>query len=461
MALAAAGAIALWIALQPPALAVPPQRDLVLADVAVVDPGVRRCRGCTLRVRAGRIDSIDPVGGAADPAPGALSFSGSTVVPGLIDLHVHHPPVFAVGERELFGLLFLAHGVTSVRDVGSFFGSVAGLGPRIRRGEQAGPRTYQCGPLLDGDPPIWPRSRVVRSTAEAEAVVAELAAAGVDCLKVYNGLSRAVLLRIAQAAQRHGLPVVAHVPDSVALASMGGLEVQHLMGVAQDWDRLDEREIEAAVRISVERDIRHTPTIVTFELGSHVGQDGAPAQAASRLLPRYYRALLWNADANPDLYDWLPGDPDALARRARHMREVVRRMHGAGVPIQVGTDTLNPFVVPGAAVHEELRQLVAAGLTPEQAWVAASRAAGEALGEPGLGTLEPGAPADLLIFGEDPTRDLAALDTLRAVVADGRLYSRATLDAAVARQREHFEGTLYDTLSMNLMRWSLPWIAGR
>jgi adenine deaminase len=97
-----------------------------------------------------------------------------------------------------------------------------------------------------------------------------------------------------------------------------------------------------------------------------------------------------------------------------------------------------PGVVPGASLHEELHELVAADLAAEEAWLLATRRAGEFLDEPRLGTLQPGAPADLLIFRDDPTRDLAALATLEAVVVQGRLYTRQWLDDALSREREHF-----------------------
>ena len=71
---------------------------------------------------------------------------------------------------------------------------------------------------------------------------------------------------------------------------------------------------------------------------------------------------------------------------------------------------------------------------------------------PQLGRLEEGAPADLLLFREDPTRDLAALDTLEAVVADGRLYRRDALERALELQREHFRGRIYDTLTLGAAR---------
>jgi hypothetical protein len=94
---------------------------------------------------------------------------------------VHHPPALAVAERALFGLLFLAHGVTSVRDAGSTVGDPAGLARQIERGERPGPRTFGCGPFLDGDPPIWPTARVVRGAADAPDAIEALVSADRRC----------------------------------------------------------------------------------------------------------------------------------------------------------------------------------------------------------------------------------------------------------------------------------------
>ena len=95
----------------------------------------------------------------------------------------------------------------------------------------------------------------------------------------------------------------------------------------------------------------------------------------------------------------------------------------------------------------------------EGAWRAATHDAGRALGLAKLGSLAPGAPADLLVFREDPTRDLEAISTLVAVVSQGRLYRKEALDAALARYRAHFEGFPYDTLSMAAARLAVRWLA--
>jgi imidazolonepropionase-like amidohydrolase len=129
------------------------------------------------------------------------------------------------------------------------------------------------------------------------------------------------------------------------------------------------------------------------------------------------------------------------------MLQTVAALAEAGVPILAGTDTPNPFVVPGASLQQELELLTRAGLDIEGAWAAATWRAGEALRVQGLGTLAEGAPADLLVFRQDPTRDLAALASLETVVADGRVYSKAALDAAVQRHLAHADAWLPGSLS--------------
>jgi len=166
------------------------------------------------------------------------------------------------------------------------------------------------------------------------------------------------------------------------------------------------------------------------------------------LLPRYYRDLLW-----PELRSGLPQvSPDTAQAAWKNFELAVRQLHAAGITLHVGSDTLNPFVVPGVSLWTELRNLVQAGFTPEQAWAAATSGNGTALPEPKLGVIEPGGPADLLVFHDDPTRNLDALPTLEAVVANGRFYSRTTLDEALARYKIYFNGWIYDRLSMFLVR---------
>jgi hypothetical protein len=385
-----------------PAPLVPPAPGVVLADVTLVDPGLARRAHQTIRVTGAAIDSI--AGFRPEDAGG--SYAGSYVLPGLVDMHVHHPIGRLTAEIEYFGLLHLAHGVTSVRDCGSIDGSILETRGRVHAHDFAAPQIFACGPLLDGDPPFWPGAEVVRDAADGARVVDRLAADGVDCIKAYSGLSPDALDGIRAAAARHGLPLIGHVPLGVPFERAGLHDVQHLSGVPGSapspggsdligallagWDEIDGARIDFVVRTSIEQGIAHTPTLVVIEKLLRMHEPARlAADPAVHMLPRYYRELLWKPGGRAGWKVPALGE----ARRDRILeryRTVVRRLHEAGVRVHVGTDTFNPFVVPGFSMHEELRSLVATGLTPEQALASATRGNAAALPVPGLGVLAAG-----------------------------------------------------------------------
>lgn len=440
-ALVAAAGVGLLAAIQPPHLAVAPP-GAVLSGVHLVEPAGRRLRDVTVVVRGERIAEIRA--GVAGEEP-SFACTGCFVLPGLIDLHVHQPPALAIGQRELFGLLFLAHGVTSVRDAGTLGSLLASEGAGIDQEPGVAPRTFGCGRILDGDPPVLPGARSVREPAEAARAVDELAARGAACVKVYDGVSEAVLRAIQDAAGRRGLRVVAHVPREVPFERLAGIEVQHLMGLHGSAQGPSLEAIHAYAAHSKAAGISHVPTLVAFARGARAGDRALPPEdPAVALLPRFYRELLWNPGRNPLVFLLEAGGSwSSLGARLAAMKLAVRALHEGGVEVLAGSDTMSPLVVPGASLLEEIRLLAAAGLSAEEALAAATTVAATHLPEARLARLEEGAPADLAIFRSDPTRDLAALDTLVAVVVRGRLYERADLLAAASRQRAHFEGPLY------------------
>lgn len=468
MVLAALSLGLLWIALRPPALAVPGQTGLMLSNVTVVNPGLDRRDRQTLTIRGSRIASIaDADKWSAEAGP----LSGGFVLPGLIDMHVHYPPAIAVGQIELFSLLFLAHGVTTVRECGSIDGTILQTRQRTADGEFAGPRIFACGPILDGDPPFWPGARVVHDAHEAKRAVEGLANAGVDCIKVYENLSADALAGARAAAAEHRLPVIGHVPQWASFEESGLVEVEHFEGIVhrktivrelanlvaanvEAWRGVDPAEIDRIVRVSVNHRITHTPTMVSLEHNSHAYDYLAQlADHRTLLLPRFWRDVVWNPPYQPRFRNLSRDDWEGFGEIAAKVRDLVRRHHEAGVMVFVGTDTgSNPFVVPGASLYEELHHFVEAGFRPEEAWAAATRLPATTLPKAMLGTLREGAPADLLLFRQDPTRDLAALSTLEAVISQGRYYPKRLLDQALMRSREHFDAPLYDFVTMRLPR---------
>ena len=454
----------LYALLVPPAPLKMERANFVLTDVMVVNPGAEREDHQDLAIRDGKIVSISPhVKGTAES-----DYAGGYVLPGLIDMHVHHPVGWLSTDIKYFDLLHLAHGVTTVRDTGSIDGSTFKTRKQIADGDFAGPRLFACGPIIDGDPPAWPGARVVHNAAEAEAAVDEIAANGADCIKVYSNLSSDALRGARAGATKHHLTLVGHVPFAVPMEEAHIDDVQHLTGVPgvpakagelgliggmlEGWDAIDDARIDAVVRASMEQKLAHTPTITVIQqllrLRNYPELVNDPGAA---MLPRYYSEFLWKPGG---IVSWsVPAMNDAQAGRIlANFGKVVRRLHDAGVTLHVGTDTFNPFVVPGVSMHQELRNFADHGFTPEQALSAATRENGEALSMPGLGVISDGAPADLVVFAEDPTRNLEALASIRLVVADGRPYPKQMLDDAVGRYRAYYDGWLCDHFMMLMFR---------
>jgi imidazolonepropionase-like amidohydrolase len=459
--LAAGGFV--WWSLAPPAPLAVPERGARLGDVTLVNPGGERLVSRSVLVEGAAIAAIEPSAGAGGP------FAGRFVLPGLVDMHVHFPPPMGLGQTELFAFLFLLHGVTTVRDAGDVDGTASAPAREgVREARFPGPRVFACGPFLDGPEPLWPNSLVVRDAAEARAAVERVAAAGFDCLKVYDRLPAEALAAAREEAAKRGLPVIGHVPRAVSYLDARLDDVQHLTGIGRpagdlrpfpevlQQPALSGAELADLARQSAARGIANTPTRVTLER-IHATRDleAARRSPAALLLPRLYRDVIWSPEGSRLLRDLDAADYELLAGARERGARTVRALHAAGARVYAGSDVLNPFVVPGESLHRELALLVEAGLTPEEAWVAATSAPGELLGRrglPNLGVLVPGAPADLLVFREDPTRDLAALASLEAVIADGRLYSREALEEQLARYRAYADGWLFDRVSVALTR---------
>ena len=458
LSLLIAAPILYWM-LQPPAPLPAPERGATFDNVTIIQPGESRLLGQSLTIAGATIGAIAPTeGGRATP------YAGMFVLPGLINMHGHHPPQAIPVAPDLFPLLNLMHGVTAVRDAGDIDGkTVAPLRDLIRAGKIAGPRIFACGPFVDGPRKQWENTRSITDPSEAKAVVREIKAAGYDCVKLYDYLAPDVLAALIAAAKEEGMPTIGHVPKSVPYP--GGLgDVQHFTGVPfapnldqrhfpevmDAWATVDDAQMDRIVKLTLDTGTANTPTLVTIAKGGNFANYQEMRKAASKLLPRYYADVLWHPT------EGLPRDiseknlkrlNDALAVEKR----VLKRLFDAGATLHIGTDSLTGFVIPGIDVWEEMREFAGAGIPLEQVWKIATAGNGSALAL-NLGRLTAGAPADFLIFREDPTKDLANLSTLEAVVADGRLYTKADLANRFARLQAQWSNPIVDTIMVEATR---------
>ena len=457
-------ALAIWATVRPPAPLAIPQPGAVLDGVTLVEPGVSRRASVRVVVEGSSIERIEDA-----PPDAAGPFAGMFVLPGLVDMHVHFPPPTLPGQTELFAFLHLYHGVTTVRDAGDPDGRSTEPARRgVAEGRFPGPHVLACGPLVDGDPPAWKSSLVARTPEEGREAVRRVVEGDYDCVKAYDGLDAPTLDAIREEAHARSLPVIGHVPRRVPFEVARLDDAQHLIGVPPppadpavrfpwilaQWLELDEARLDEIVAASLRHRIAHTPTLVTLDrLVAQADRAAALREADALLLPRFYREVVWNPELGfPAARELGPQGFEMVRAAQRVQLRAVKRFFDAGVELHTGTDVLIPFVVPGAGMHRELGMFVRAGLTPEQALALSTRSSARVLDVDGLGELRVGAPAELAVFRDDPTRDLAALGTLAAVVRDGRLYTREALDAELARYREHFSGRLYEALVTPLVR---------
>jgi imidazolonepropionase-like amidohydrolase len=421
--------------------------DVIVTHVSVVPmdrPGA--LPDYTVVIRGDRIAAMAP-SDAVDLAPGAtvVDGRGKWLMPGLADMHVH-----IQHDRDL--TLYVAAGVTLVRNM---FGGERQLAWRaeIARGARLGPTLLTAGPIIDGDPPVWPGSVTLTEPAQAEAIVAAQQAKGYDFLKAYSRLPRAAYEALAAAAKRHGMALAGHVPTSVGLrgvlrarqrtiehldgwllALAPGAAVADTAGVAERdraaLARLDPSGLPSLISEVIAAGVWNCPTLIVLARTAELGAAGASP-------PR----LRWLDKVAPEAkLEWqaasaAAGDPAvaATARRANAWKAAILAVLAAAqAPILVGTDTGNPFVIPGEALHEEIELMVAAGVPRARVLRAATADVGRFLGTLNeVGVVTVGARADLILVATDPLTTPLPL-VPEGVVLRGGWHPRSELEAKLA-----------------------------
>lgn len=414
---------------------------IVGANVIPMAGNQRVLRDQTVIVREGRIAAIGPRNQTVIP-PDALRVdaAGQYLTPGLADMHVHLEHFDDLAYLQSF----LVFGVTFVRSMDGR-PNILDWKRAAMSGTLLSPQIYTAGPILDGNPPVRADNRAVGSGAEARTAVTEQADAGYDFIKIYGNLSPEAYRAIVATARERRLRIAGHVPHAVGISALladGVATIEHL-GDYADALRVDGAELPAGTqalkrRLAAELDPTRmaalaselarsstwvVPTMVQADrsVASPVTlerwlADPTVATVDQGIVENYWSGSVLRAGGGLDEQGW------SLVERGRVNRlRVVREFHRAGVLMLVGTDTPQPFVVPGASVHEELANFVAAGLSPEQALTAATRDAARFLGQESIwGTIEPGKRADLLLLAANPLEDIAATRRINGVVAQGR-----------------------------------------
>ena len=414
--------------------------------------------GRTVLIRGSRIVAILPAGDAGVPrGTTMIDGRGKYLIPGLWDMHVHS----AVGARDEFPI-YLALGVTGVRNMHTTVDTALELSGSIRRqvaaGTLLGPRFVANGAVVDGPRPAQPGSVPIGAPGAADRIIDSLKRGGAEFVKVYNLLPRDVYFAVLEAAKARGLVVAGHIPVTVRAeeaAAAGQRSVEHLDGLDFACStREDSIRADFLARPSREAWYRRGDGLTATWSAEQCGA-AIVAYARHRTWQAPTLAVAWGeAAVDSVLLDaaamatlpatvaerWRgmvadpshPPDPFARRRLAQAIA-TVRLLHAAGVPILAGSDTGNPFVIPGHALHRELELLVESGLTPLAALQAATVNPASYLEmTDSLGSIEAGQLADLVLLDANPLTDIRHTRGIFAVVRNGLYLDRAALDAMLA-----------------------------
>jgi imidazolonepropionase-like amidohydrolase len=290
-------------------------------------------------------------------------------------------------------------GITTVRNLWGFAGLLEGAAALVRDGVVA-PTIESASPGVDGPGSPWPQTQLITDPQAADALVSRLKGEGWRWLKVYSHLDARVFDAVADAADAHGIRFLGHVPFTVPLQhalDRRMLSIEHLTGYELALGGSGGRPTERWASMSLEA----MPAV-------------ARATAAS---------ATWNCPTMTVVRALLEGPEtmEAIQRR----RALVGALHAAGARLLAGTDSGIDVTVPGPSIHDELLELVASGLSPLEALRTATTAPAEFLERVGeIGTVSPGARADLVLVNGDPRDDVAVLRHPRAVMLRGAWLER-------------------------------------
>lgn len=405
-------------------------------------------RDQTVMIRGRRITAVGPAHSVVIPGNArVIDARGKYLIPGLWDMHVH---TSIVGGRRLLEL-FVANGVTGVRDMAGDWDTLRTWRAEIARGRLVGPRIVASGPYLEGGDVPVPHI-LTRTPDEGRAGVDSLAKLGVDFIKVHGQLTPATYYAIARRAREKHMVFAGHVSQAVGSANAsdsGQKSIEHMLAIpvpctpAESLALRPRFTVQSAIGRCTSSDLAPlyakfvkngtwvTPTLTAVVEVAGWPNTGVPGDTLAHYLPKAVVEFVKQIFPMPDS---IPSGADSVGRAmlAKRLAQV-DAMRRAGVRIMTGTDSPLRNSPPGFGVHEELLLLTRGGMSPFQALRAATYEPVAYLGMlDSLGTIQRDRIADLVLLNGNPVENINNVRLISGVVVNGRWFDdkarRALLD---------------------------------
>jgi hypothetical protein len=345
-----------------------------------------------------------------------------------------HAHTEASGEAWL--PLYVANGVTGIRDMGSALDYILRMREATASGRMLGPRILAAGPILDDAPGDWPFRMRVKTAEDGRAAVQLLKKRGVDLIKVHDNTPQPVFFAIAEEARRQNLPLAGHIPRGLTIEQVvdaGQRSIEHLSN-GRVWRTCSggatyrPEACRPLFEMLAQKGVWQTPTLVAIAEILAIGTPRSEIGADHMVYAGRQIRTMWAGNqglVNPDAIG-------ALRATAATSAIVIADMAKAGVGILAGCDSM----IAGFCVHDELAAMVRGGMPPLAALQTATLNPARYFGiDETTGSIAPGRRADLVLLDGNPLADIANVRRIRAVIAGGRFLDRAALDETLAQAR--------------------------
>ncbi|MGI9077683.1 MAG: amidohydrolase family protein [Gemmatimonadaceae bacterium] len=419
-------------------------KPIVFTHVTVIDAtGAGAQSDMVVAVTGDTITDIGKFGTIRLPANSqVIDATGKFLIPGLWDMHVH---LSKAGENTL--PLFIANGVTSVRDMGGDYLQLLQWRKEAADGTRLSPRIKTAGALLESaqnvarmkrEGTVEPVDRFrigIATPEEARKAVDLMASLGVDFIKLRTIASPEIYKAIAEESKAKDLMFVGHqfgTPETMVEAGQKSIEHYVFPPIITKPNHAE------IYKKMSDGGMYVVPTIVLAEYSLLVFYDDAKLIVEDTKgtidFRRKYLSGYLIEDWKEQLEEKKQTSPIDLAKLKEVLIKDLQEMHKAGVRLTAGTDVATLLIVPGFSLHDELQLLVKyVGLTPMEAIISATRYPAELFRmQSMLGTLEKGKIADLVLLDANPLDDIRNTKRIKAVMLNGRYFPTEALRRMLA-----------------------------